>query len=185
MVWNSDNTSVGDKLGSAPTVVYPLRLELDLNVQADSIRVYPLTSVGKEGSIAPFLLMPASDNHFRVILDQGALQTLWFGIEKYGHGVATGLRNAGDIPREFSLQQNFPNPFNPLTTISFSIPQRSFVSLKIFDVIGREVATIVSENLLPGSYQRQWNAVNNSSGVYFYRLQTPGYIQTNKLLLLR
>ena len=76
-----------------------------------------------------------------------------------------------DLPTHFSLNQNYPNPFNPSTTISFSLPSQSFVSLKVFDALGREVATLVSEEMSAGSYSRQWNAATMSSGIYFYRLQ--------------
>ena len=88
-------------------------------------------------------------------------------------------------PMFFGLSQNYPNPFNPSTTISFSIPSKSFVSLKIFDQLGREVSTIVSEEMSAGSYSRQWNAANLPSGVYFYRLQAGSFIETKKLILLR
>jgi hypothetical protein len=90
-----------------------------------------------------------------------------------------------DLPAHFSLDQNYPNPFNPTTTISFSIPFKSFVSLKVFDLIGREIATIISEEISAGSYSKQWNAANMSSGIYFYRLQAGTYIETKKLVLLR
>jgi hypothetical protein len=87
--------------------------------------------------------------------------------------------------RMFTLNQNYPNPFNPSTSISFSIPTRSFVSLKIFDLMGREVSTIVSEEMSAGNYSKQWNAVALPSGVYFYRLQSGSYTETKKLVLLR
>jgi hypothetical protein len=86
---------------------------------------------------------------------------------------------------EFGLAQNYPNPFNPSTTISFTIPLRSRVTLKIFDVIGREVATLVSDELTAGNYQRQWNASGFPSGVYFYRLQAGTYTDTKRLILLK
>jgi hypothetical protein len=98
-----------------------------------------------------------------------------------------------NVSMGFSLSQNYPNPFNPSTNISFDIPSRSNVSLKIFDLLGREVATIVSEEMAAGSYTRQWNAMNSSSGVYFYRLvakaipsgQAGTYSEAKKLLLLK
>ncbi|MGD1046735.1 MAG: T9SS type A sorting domain-containing protein [Bacteroidota bacterium] len=90
-----------------------------------------------------------------------------------------------DLPTHFSLDQNYPNPFNPATTISFTLPSKSFVSLKVFDILGREVATIISEEMSAGSYSRQWNAANMSSGIYFYRLQAGTFIETKKLVLLR
>ncbi len=99
----------------------------------------------------------------------------------------------GETPTRFSLSQNYPNPFNPTTTISFALPTRSFVSLKVFDMLGREVSTILSGELQAGNYTRQWNAANMSSGVYFYRLvakaipsgQAGTYNQAKKLLLLK
>jgi hypothetical protein len=88
-------------------------------------------------------------------------------------------------PAEFVLQQNYPNPFNPTTTISFSLPSKSFVSLKVFDALGREVATLVSEELSAGDHSRQWNAEGSPSGVYFCRLHAGSFSETKKLLLLR
>ncbi len=89
------------------------------------------------------------------------------------------------LPKTFELYQNYPNPFNPSTTISFLLPSKSFVSLKIFDLLGREAATIVSEEMSVGSYSRQWNAANMSSGIYFYRLQAGSFIETKKLILIK
>jgi hypothetical protein len=85
----------------------------------------------------------------------------------------------------FNLDQNYPNPFNPATTISFSLSSRSFILLKVFDLIGREVATIVSEELSAGNHSRQWNAADLPSGIYFYRLQAGTFTETRKLVLLR
>jgi len=88
-------------------------------------------------------------------------------------------------PLAFSLYQNYPNPFNPSTNISFTLPVKSFVSLKIFDLSGREIATIVSEELSAGNYTRQWDAANMPSGVYFYRLKAGSFTETKKLILVR
>ena len=98
---------------------------------------------------------------------------------------STAVAEPRTHPAVFSLTQNYPNPFNPATTISFTLPSRSSVSLKIFDVSGREVATIVSEEMSAGNYSRQWNAANISSGIYFYRLQAGSFTETRKLVLLR
>ncbi len=100
--------------------------------------------------------------------------------------MVTAVKEAkSEIPARFSLSQNFPNPFNPSTNISFSLPSKSFVTLKVFDIIGRELATIVSEQLSEGTYSRQWNAAKMSSGIYFYRLQSDKYSETKKLVLLK
>jgi lysophospholipase L1-like esterase len=90
-----------------------------------------------------------------------------------------------NLPGSVLLGQNYPNPFNPSTTFSFSLPSRSFASLKVFEVIGREVATIISGELPAGNYARQWNAANMSSGVYYYRLQTGAFVATKKMLFLK
>jgi hypothetical protein len=90
-----------------------------------------------------------------------------------------------NIPTEFSLMQNYPNPFNPTTTISFALPSKAFVKLTVFDLIGREIAVLTSEELPAGTYTRQWNAVNMASGIYFYRIQAGSFVETKKLILLR
>jgi hypothetical protein len=93
--------------------------------------------------------------------------------------------NHNQTPTRFVLEQNYPNPFNPATTISFSVPSKSFVSLKVFDALGREVATIISEEMSAGNYSRQWIALNMPSGIYFYRLQAGSFAETKKLSLIR
>jgi hypothetical protein len=90
-----------------------------------------------------------------------------------------------DMPKHFSLAQNYPNPFNPSTTIFFSLPSKSFVSLKVFDLIGRETAIIVSEEMSAGNYSKRWNAVGMPSGIYFCRLQAGSFTETKKFVLLR
>jgi hypothetical protein len=90
-----------------------------------------------------------------------------------------------NLPTQFNLRQNYPNPFNPSTNISFDIPSKAFVSLKIFDALGREVAVLASEELPTGSYTLRWNAGNMSSGIFFCRLQAGRFIKTKRLLLLK
>lgn len=88
-------------------------------------------------------------------------------------------------PTDFKLQQNYPNPFNSTTTVSFVIHHSSFVSLKMYDGVGNEVATLVNEKRAPGSHEVVWNAGAMASGAYFYQLRTPEFIATKKLLLIR
>ena len=101
--------------------------------------------------------------------------------------IVTDIQNKNDLKQKFvfALHQNFPNPFNPTTSISFTIPSKSFVSLKIYDLIGKEVATLVSEVLPEGNYSKQWIAFNIPSAIYFYRLQVGEYTETKKLILLK
>lgn len=90
-----------------------------------------------------------------------------------------------NVPQEFRLDQNYPNPFNPTTTIRFSIPQRSHLTLKVFDALGREVAMLVNGELSPGEHSVVLDAKNLSSGVYFYRLTTPTFSQTKSMEVLK
>ena len=88
-------------------------------------------------------------------------------------------------PNDFVLGQNYPNPFNPTTTIKYQIPKLSFVTLKVYDVLGREIETLVDEEKPAGSYQVEWSTNNLSSGVYFYTINATGFIETKKMLLIR
>jgi predicted outer membrane repeat protein len=89
------------------------------------------------------------------------------------------------MPRAFELWQNYPNPFNPMTIISYQLPVASQVSLKVFDVLGREVATLVERQQEAGRYQVPFNAANMTSGVYFYTLRAGNFLQTRKMLLVK
>ncbi|MBS1550567.1 MAG: S8 family peptidase [Bacteroidetes bacterium] len=90
-----------------------------------------------------------------------------------------------EIPGEYSLSQNYPNPFNPVTNVEFVIPKFGLVSLKIYDILGKEVATLVNENLQPGTYKYNFDASNLASGVYFYRIKAGDFIQTKSMMLLK
>jgi hypothetical protein len=92
-------------------------------------------------------------------------------------------KESENIPKEFTLHQNYPNPFNPTTTIRFSLPQRDHVVLKVFDVLGREVATLLNGELNPGEHSVAFDATKLSSGVYVYQLSAGGFIQTKKMLI--
>jgi predicted GH43/DUF377 family glycosyl hydrolase len=105
------------------------------------------------------------------------------GIE-ISTGVIGNERKLG-IPSEFTLYQNYPNPFNPTTTIQFDLPKNSEVILKVFNILGEEVAMLVSDRLSAGSYSYEWNASNLASGVYLYRLQAGDYFETKKMVVMR
>ncbi|MFA6473127.1 MAG: T9SS type A sorting domain-containing protein [Candidatus Latescibacterota bacterium] len=90
-----------------------------------------------------------------------------------------------DMPSAFRLSQNFPNPFNPVTTIEYSVPQSQFVTLKIFNTLGEEVATLVEGKVASGSHTAAWNATGYASGIYFYQLEAGSTRLTKKLLLMK
>ncbi len=100
-------------------------------------------------------------------------------------GVLTVQKEGALLPNDFRLFQNFPNPFNPSTTISFTLPKSAFVTIKIYNVLGQLINTLVNERRAPGTYNVQFDATNVPSGVYYYRLSAGEYVQTRKMLVLR
>ena len=97
----------------------------------------------------------------------------------------TSINDVTFIPKEYSLSQNYPNPFNPSTIINYQLPKQAHMTLKIYDILGREVKTLVDEIKNAGNYKIEFNASNLSSGIYFYRLQSNSFSQTKKLILLK
>jgi hypothetical protein len=111
----------------------------------------------------------------------------WVNFEMiwYSYEPATAVDYSGGKPDGFRLEEGYPNPFNPSTTIAFNIPERSFVRVSIYDVTGREVATLVQGEMSPGAHEVRWDGAGMPSGVYYCRMQAEGFTQTRKLLLMR
>ena len=100
--------------------------------------------------------------------------------------LVTGVKKIGTInPKMFSLSQNYPNPFNPTTIIEYDLPKAEYVKIVVFDVLGKQVKTLVDEEKSGGSYKVEFNAKDLSSGVYFYQIQSKEFIQTKKFLLIK
>jgi hypothetical protein len=93
--------------------------------------------------------------------------------------------NQTEIPEVYSLGQNYPNPFNPATKIDFSIPKSGNVILKIFDIVGKEIETLINKEMSAGNYTIDFNASRLSSGTYFYKLTSGVFSQTKKMILLK
>ena len=89
------------------------------------------------------------------------------------------------VPEKFELSQNYPNPFNPNTRIQYAITSNQFVSLKVYDILGNEVETLVNENKPTGNYEINFNASELASGIYFYKIQAGNFIKTKKMILLK
>jgi len=105
---------------------------------------------------------------------------------QFGISNLVGVTNpSNNIPEKYSLSQNYPNPFNPVTKINFAIPKQGFVSLKIYDMLGREVKTLVNEVKQAGYFSADFNASEFSSGVYFYRLEANGFTDVKKMMLIK
>jgi YbbR domain-containing protein len=110
-----------------------------------------------------------------------------FSIHNFWMGSATSnvTLTSNEVPGGFYLGQNFPNPFNPLTNIYFSIPESQSVKITVSGFLGKEVAVVVNEKLKAGSYKADFDASNLSSGVYFYRLETEEFSQVRKMSLVK
>jgi hypothetical protein len=110
----------------------------------------------------------------------------WLDANMLGKDIqATGVQGTVVIPKDFVLFQNYPNPFNPTTVIHYYLPVASHAVVKVYDVLGREVATLVNEQKSAGSYQVTFDAHLLTSGVYFYSLQAGSFAETKKLILIK
>jgi hypothetical protein len=121
-------------------------------------------------------------NHFNFIVEiSSANWTYWADSLQ----VVVDVEDEINIPIEFALEQNYPNPFNPSTKIKYSVPQSSYVLIKVFDILGNEIETLVNEEKQSGTYGLTWSAANLPSGVYFYQLRAGDFIQTKKMVLMK
>ncbi len=126
----------------------------------------------------------------KIYLISGSTTSLLAGFTPtstvYSFDIPVGVETQdNNIPEYFVLNQNFPNPFNPSTKIKYSVPQSSNVVIKVFDILGNEIETLINEEKPIGTYEITWNAGSLPSGIYFYRLQTGSFVETKKMLLLK
>ena len=148
----------------------------DLYYSSDNGDTWHLIDTTTPGALAT--LAVTSDKYAFALMQTGAIMRSTKTI--------TGVEDAGsELPTRFALYQNYPNPFNPTTTINYQLPTNSFVMLRIYDVLGREVKTLVNERQTAGSHSVKFGATNLPSGVYFYRLSAGSYTSTKKALLLK
>lgn len=121
--------------------------------------------------------------HFNTFYNNGTPSTIYYTRRSE---LTTALASSWlEMPQQFSLHQNFPNPFNPATVIGFQLPVRSYVTLKVFDVNGREVSTLIEKMIEAGEHQVLFDATGLASGLYFYQLKTGSFSQTRKAVLMR
>jgi hypothetical protein len=140
-----------------------------------------------ENGIIPFVFLLADGiGQIRIYYDDGTIVHLNYAkINGVVYGNLVGINDETFNQLSFRLNQNYPNPFNSSTSISYSIAEAGFVSLKIFDILGREVSTLVNEEKGSGMYDAIFIASDLTSGVYIYTLQVNGYSQSRKMILLR
>jgi hypothetical protein len=130
-------------------------------------------------------LLPGTDTLFATI-DKGEPGAWnWVPGKRIVVRLPAGIKNETGVALGYGLKQNYPNPFNPVTKIVFSVPHAEFVSIRVYDIQGREIEEIVSQFLQPGVYSCVWNASDFPSGIYYYRFGTQNFIETKSMILLR
>jgi hypothetical protein len=147
----------------------------------------PYVQIGEVGNfINSFIDTTAFDSiyTYRIRSEQGGY---FYSNEAtaYIPDIITQVESKKELPTEFSLFQNYPNPFNPSTKFKYQIPELSFVTMKVYDVLGNEITTLVNEEKPVGSYQIEFDASGLPSGIYFYRLQAGSFVETRKMVLMK
>jgi uncharacterized lipoprotein YddW (UPF0748 family) len=160
---------------------YNIQVSLDLNWTS-----FVLDTVGvKDTTLLVANLGYYKIYHWRVRAANTFGISDWSPAFTFRTVTATAVENNGQVPAAFDLAQNYPNPFNPTTTIRFAVPQSGQVSLRVYDLLGREVAVLVDGPLTPGYYAARFDGHALSSGIYFYRLVASGFVETRKMQLIK
>ncbi len=150
---------------------------VNLNWTEQSFDITPLVNASTQLKI-----------RFRLTSDGNTLGAGWWvdDIKLTNYCLGTvGVPGIIGIPKTFAIQQNYPNPFNPVTVIKYQLPSSEKVSVKVFDILGKEVATLVNENKEPGYYEVSFDASNLASGLYFYRIEAGSFVETKKMMLIK
>jgi hypothetical protein len=180
--WNINESTPG---GGNYTLLFGWMTALEdvafRNDRIGNARIFHMVDTTEAGSgsyVTQFVAQPFT-------LSRAGITTLGpFAIGRFREVTGVIERDPA-IPTEFNLSQNYPNPFNPSTSIQYSVPSTQYVSLKVYDMLGRELRTLVSDLKPPGSYTVEWDARGIASGVYFYRIEVGAFRETRKLILLR
>jgi hypothetical protein len=145
--------------------------------------LYKRNSVMSTGMLAPVcaIYKVGTSKYSSFAYSGQGPSNIYFNSEQ----LVTGIPPQGEIPAVYSLNQNYPNPFNPATSIGFNLPKAGFVSLKVYDVLGNEIATLVNENMNANSYLVTWDASAFASGVYFYKLVSDDFTDVKKMMLVK
>ncbi|GAB6283408.1 MAG: hypothetical protein STSR0008_21740 [Ignavibacterium sp.] len=184
------------KVGESKELTFSIINLLNKDFQSDSIiitdnsfSIYPeiISIPNGETFVDTVKFMPLSEGTFNgkiIFYSNSPFSPDTILISGIGKNVVD-VKDDINIPKEFALSQNYPNPFNPSTKINYQLPVDSYVSLKIYDVLGKEVITLLNEQQSAGFYQKEFNAKGLSSGMYFYKLEAGNFVQIRKMILLK
>ncbi len=148
----------------------------------------PISIPPQDSVMLSVMFKPIADGNFKDKLNVRSVNdTMLIGKQVWLAGTTTvvSVEDQANAPLQFSLSQNYPNPFNPNTSIQYAISSKQFVSLKVYDVLGNKIATLINKELAAGNYEVEFSGSNIPSGVYFYRLRAGSYSSTKKLVLLK
>lgn len=169
------------------TLILLLLLIASITLAQNQIPVSVISSGGEKSSSASFILSSTVGEQFIGKSINAANQHnigFWY-VYKQSTLTDVGNEEEETIPTVFKLEQNYSNPFNPSTVIKFAVPEMSNVLIKIYDLLGGEVITLVNEEMEAGWHRREFNASGYSSGIYIYRMQAGNYISTKKMILIK
>ncbi len=192
-IWTKKNDMPSPRFGLGTYLVngkiYAIGGSQSRNTTLATVEVYdPVTNTWETKPDMPFnsfdFARAVVDNKIYVISGSSDWQTSDGAVWEYDPPVVD-VEHEFIPPTKFVLAQNYPNPFNPTTKIKYSVPQASNTTIKVFDVLGNEIETLVNEEKPVGTYELTWNAANLPSGVYFYQLKAGSFIETKKMILLK
>lgn len=169
-------------LSSHGATSYRLQVSTDTLFATPAFDDSSLTSTEKQ--VGP--LEYSTTYYWRVKAANQVKVSAWSDTLSFTTTTVVSVEQGGnELPREFSLEQNYPNPFNPTTTIKYALPKASHVTIKVYNTLGAEVATLLDDRQSAGEYQIEWNAKDIASGLYVYRIKAGNFIQAKTLVLLK
>ncbi len=153
-------------------------------VYSQSVQWSTFSSGGNVSTVSTTQLVSTIGQQF-VGSTQNANTAIESGFLVHGAFGPTNINEGKQLPQKYSLFQNYPNPFNPSTTVHFELPKESYVTLKVYNMLGQEVLTVLDNEFEAGRYNVKIDGANISSGLYFYRLVAADFIQTKKMMLVK
>lgn len=183
MIWDG-TTTVHDNWGTAPTQIEPMNLTLELSIDADSIRVYPLNTIGAYDPADYYSYSPVSASRFTVTLDQNTDKTCWYGVSTYIDGSCVSSVDEKILKDGFSIS-TYPNPFSEKTTIHYILPKNTDTKLRIFDIYGKVVFTQNVRNESAGEHEREIVLNPDTEGIYLYNFKTNTGVISGKMVKVK